>query len=69
MIMNEFTANVRSGAHTFGTFASLGSPVAAELCGASGFDWVLVDLEHGAGDEQSLIPALQAIASTPAAVL
>jgi 2-keto-3-deoxy-L-rhamnonate aldolase RhmA len=67
--MNEFTATVRSGGRTFGTFTSLGSWVAAELCGAAGFDWVLVDLEHGAGDEQSLVPALQAISSTPAAGL
>ena len=67
--MSEFTTTVRSGARTFGTFASLGSSVAAELCGAAGFDWVLVDLEHGAGDEQSLVPALQAISSTPAAGL
>ena len=67
--MSEFATTVRSGGRSIGTFASLGSWVAAELCGAAGFDWVLVDLEHGAGDEQSLVPALQAISSTPAAGL
>jgi 2-keto-3-deoxy-L-rhamnonate aldolase RhmA len=32
-------------------FLDLGSPVSAELTARSGFDAVVVDLEHGAGDE------------------
>ncbi len=32
-------------------FLDLGSPVSAELTAMSGFDVVVVDLEHGAGDE------------------
>jgi 4-hydroxy-2-oxoheptanedioate aldolase len=32
-------------------FLDLGSPVSAEITAASGFDVVVVDLEHGAGDE------------------
>ena len=32
-------------------FLDLGSPVSAEVTAASGFDVVVVDLEHGAGDE------------------
>ena len=32
-------------------FLDLGSPVSAEVTAASGFDAVVVDLEHGAGDE------------------
>ena len=38
-----------------GTFLNLGSPLVTEVVAASGFDWVLVDLEHGAGDEAMLI--------------
>lgn len=33
---------------------NLGSPLAAEVCALSGFDWLLVDLEHGAGGEEAL---------------
>jgi 4-hydroxy-2-oxoheptanedioate aldolase len=44
-----------------GTFLNLGSPLAAEACARAGFDWLLFDLEHGAGTERELIPTLQAI--------
>jgi 2-keto-3-deoxy-L-rhamnonate aldolase RhmA len=64
--MNSLAQKVRRGGYAFGTFAGLGSSLSAELCGAAGFDWVLVDLEHGAGDEQAMVSQLQAISSTPA---
>jgi 4-hydroxy-2-oxoheptanedioate aldolase len=50
-----------------GTFLNLGSSLTAEMAGHAGFDWVLIDIEHGAGDRNDLLPQLQAIASTPAA--
>jgi 2-dehydro-3-deoxyglucarate aldolase/4-hydroxy-2-oxoheptanedioate aldolase len=34
---------------------NLGSALAAEVCALSGFDWLLVDLEHGAGGEEALV--------------
>jgi 2-dehydro-3-deoxyglucarate aldolase/4-hydroxy-2-oxoheptanedioate aldolase len=40
----------------FGTFLGLGSGSAAEACALAGFDWLLVDLEHGGGDESTLLP-------------
>lgn len=50
----------------FGTFLNLGSSITAEIAGRAGFDWVLVDLEHGAGNRNELLYQLQAIESTPA---
>ncbi len=50
-----------------GTFINLGSPLTAEMAGAAGFDWLLVDIEHGSGDQEALGPQLQAIGGTPAA--
>ncbi len=41
----------------------LGSPFAAEVCAAAGVDWILVDLEHGAGGETSVGPAVLAAAA------
>lgn len=58
-----------AGEALVGTFLNLGSPLAAEICGLAGFDWALVDLEHGAGTEAELIPTLQALAHTGAAPL
>jgi 2-keto-3-deoxy-L-rhamnonate aldolase RhmA len=49
-----------------GTLLNLGSSLTAEIAGNAGFDWVLIDLEHGAGDRHQLLLQLQAIESTPA---
>src|SRR3954464_12642980 len=48
-------ARLAAGETLFGTFLTLGSPRAAESLGLAGFDWLLVDLEHGGGDESLLL--------------
>jgi len=48
----------------FGVWAGLGSPAAAELLGKAGFDWIVVDLEHGAATESELLAHLTAIEVT-----
>ncbi len=60
---------VRAGEVTFGAFAGLGSPLAAELLGRAGFDWLILDLEHGLGTEADLLALLYATETTPAAAL
>src|ERR1700733_11220651 len=50
-----------------GTFLNLGSSLTAEIAGRAGFDWVLIDLEHGSGSRQELLIQLQALESTAAA--
>ncbi len=60
---------VLAGEATIGVFASLGSAVAAELLGRGGFDWIIVDLEHGMGSEAELHGQLLAIQATPTAAL
>jgi 4-hydroxy-2-oxoheptanedioate aldolase len=62
-------ARIRAGAPLFGVWAGLGSPLAAELLGRAGFDWVVVDLEHGAATESELLAHLTAIEVTGAAAL
>ena len=44
-----------------GTWLSIGSPVIAELAGACGFDWVLIDLEHGCASEAALPSQIRAL--------
>lgn len=58
-----------AGESTVGTFLNLGSPVSAEICAAAGFDWVLIDLEHGSGTQAELLGQLQAIAASGCAPL
>ncbi len=48
----------------FGLWLALASPVAAELCACAGFDWLLLDGEHGADDFRSIYAQLQAIEGT-----
>lgn len=50
----------RSGETTFGTFIGLGSSLSAEVAAMCGFDWVLLDLEHGGGSEEQLSPTVVA---------
>lgn len=57
------------GAVVHGCWLNLGSSVTAEIVGLSGFDWVLIDLEHGAGSEEDVLYQLQAVKSTPAAAI
>ena len=64
-----FRQRVLRGDLLLGAFLNLDSPAAAELCARAGFDWLIVDLEHGAGNEAGLVPMLTAIEVTPCAAL
>ena len=56
-------ARLAAGETLFGTFLTLGSPFAAESLGLLGWDWLLVDLEHGGGDESLLVGQLMGCSS------
>ena len=65
----DLRARVLRGELTLGTFLNLGSPVIAEICGLAGFDWLLLDLEHGAGAEATVLHELQATTGTGAVAI
>ena len=58
--MTTLRERVREGTDLRGTFLNLGSPLVAEVLALSGFDWLLVDLEHGVRSEEALIGQLMA---------
>jgi 4-hydroxy-2-oxoheptanedioate aldolase len=60
---------VLAGEVTIGSFANLGSVVAAELLARAGFDWLVVDLEHGHGTETDLLGLLHAVQGTPTSAI
>jgi 2-keto-3-deoxy-L-rhamnonate aldolase RhmA len=64
--MSTLKARFAAGETLFGTFLALGSPLAAEACGVAGMDWLLVDLEHGGGNEADVVGQLQGIAAAGA---
>jgi 2-keto-3-deoxy-L-rhamnonate aldolase RhmA len=46
-----FAQRLRARDLLMGTFVSLGSPLVTNVLAVAGFDYLLLDLEHGAGDE------------------
>ena len=65
----DLRSRLQAGETLFGTFTGLGSPVATELVARAGFDWLVIDLEHGAATEGELLANLHAVAATPTAAL
>jgi 4-hydroxy-2-oxoheptanedioate aldolase len=54
---------VTAGELAIGTFVGTAAPIVAEVCAAAGFDYLLLDLEHGAGGEEQLRATIPAAAS------
>lgn len=50
----QLRARLAAGEATVGTFVGTASPITAEVCAAAGVDWLLLDLEHGAGGEEQV---------------
>ena len=56
-------ARLAAGEMTVGTFLGTASPITAEVCAAAGVDWLLLDLEHGAGGEEQVRATVPAAAA------
>jgi 2-keto-3-deoxy-L-rhamnonate aldolase RhmA len=67
--MKKIKERLKAGEVLMGCFLNLGSSLTAEIVGMAGFDWVLMDLEHGAGGEAELLHQMQALEHTPAAAI
>lgn len=63
---SDFRARVLDGEWTCGTFLNLASPLTVEVAGLVGFDFLLIDHEHGPAGEDTLLHQLQAASATPA---
>jgi 4-hydroxy-2-oxoheptanedioate aldolase len=69
-LLNRYVLNrgdlrrrLAAGEATYGTFVGAATPITAEVCAAAGVDWVLLDLEHGAGGEEQARDVVPAAAS------
>lgn len=69
MRANETRRLLTANQPALGLFVSSASPLTAELVGGLGFDWVLIDLQHGENNLGNLSPMLQAVSATPATPL
>jgi len=61
---NRVKKLLKDGKFTCGSWVSLCSPIGAEVMGLMGFDWVLIDMEHGSGDYQTLLGQLQGLGAS-----
>jgi 4-hydroxy-2-oxoheptanedioate aldolase len=58
---NAFKQALARGERQVGLWCSLASPVATEVAAGAGFDWIVIDGEHGPNDITTLLPQLQAM--------
>lgn len=63
---NAFRALLERPAPPLGTWLMAGTPSNAEALGHAGFDWLLIDMEHGPIDFREAWQMLQAVDGTPA---
>jgi 2-keto-3-deoxy-L-rhamnonate aldolase RhmA len=65
----DLRRRVLAGESTVGAFVGLGAPASAELVARAGYDWAILDLEHGMGSVADLHAQLLAVQTTPTAAL
>ena len=59
----QFRQQLSRGEAILGCFLSFGSAQTAEIMAAAGYEWAVIDLEHGAGNEQDALAQMQALAT------
>ncbi|MFC2116525.1 HpcH/HpaI aldolase/citrate lyase family protein [Bacteroidota bacterium] len=52
---------LQDGETVHGCWLNMGSSVSAEIVSGAGFDWLLIDLEHGFQTDRDVLPQLQAM--------
>ena len=65
MPLNQFKRSLVAGETQIGLFLGLANAYTAEVVATTGFDWLLIDGEHGPNDLRSIIEQLQALAPYP----
>jgi len=58
---NPFKKALRDGKTVFGCWLGLANPFSTEVMGTAGFDWLVIDGEHGPNDLRSIHAQLQVL--------
>ena len=64
---NRFKHALAEGRQLIGLWLALGDENAAELCAHAGFDWLVIDGEHGPNDLRSILSQLRAVQGSASA--
>jgi len=62
---NVLKERLRKGDNVLGCWSMLGNPAVVEILSLAGFDYLVLDQEHGLGDATSLASQLHAMSATP----
>ncbi|MFB9951271.1 aldolase/citrate lyase family protein [Rhizobium puerariae] len=66
---NQFKAGLKAGRQQIGLWLNMGEALTAEIAGKAGFDWLVIDGEHGPNDLRSIMAQLQALSASPSEVV
>ncbi|MCJ9673344.1 aldolase/citrate lyase family protein, partial [Neorhizobium sp. SHOUNA12B] len=66
---NHFKAALKARLPQIGLWLNMGEALTAEIAGHAGFDWLVIDGEHGPNDLRSILAQLQALATSPSEVV
>ncbi|MGC9468977.1 MAG: HpcH/HpaI aldolase family protein [Anaerolineae bacterium] len=66
---NQVKAKLGRDEATVGTWTMIGHPVVAEILAQAGFDWVVLDVEHGVMDWPRVLSQVQAVQGRGVAAL
>jgi 4-hydroxy-2-oxoheptanedioate aldolase len=62
---NNFKRALLEQRPQIGMWLAMGSAVSAEICAGAGYDWVLIDGEHGPNDLTTVLAQVQALSGYP----
>lgn len=66
---NQFKQALQSGVPSFGLWQGIPDTTVAEIGAGAGFDWLLIDAEHGPFDLKSVMAHLQAVEPYPVSAI
>jgi 4-hydroxy-2-oxoheptanedioate aldolase len=67
MIPNHAKQKLKAGTPAIGTWLNIGDPITAEAVAELGFDWLVIDAEHGPIDRATMATMFAAIGRYPVA--
>lgn len=68
-LRNRFKERLAAGELQFGLWLAMADPYVASLAGHAGFEWLVVDGEHGPNDLRSILAQLLALEASPSSVV
>jgi 4-hydroxy-2-oxoheptanedioate aldolase len=63
--INQFKQALHNHKPQIGLWMGLGNAVTTDICAGAGFDWLVIDGEHGPNDLTTLLAQLQTVAAYP----